>query len=72
MTFISKRELTPEEKACLNKKGTEDFSIAHLEEIAVRSLLHDKTYAEVVQEMIDHSKLFKKNFDEDADAGMGF
>lgn len=71
LTFISKRDLTDEEKESIGRKGTEEFSVAHLEEIAVRSLLHDKSYAEVIQEMIDHSKLFKKNF-EDRKSGMGF
>jgi hypothetical protein len=71
LSFISKRELTDEEKDCIGRKGTEEFSVAHLEEIAVRSLLHDKTYMEVVQEMIDHTKLFKKNFEEKK-GGVGF
>jgi len=71
LSFISKRELTDEEKDSIGRKGTEEFSVAHLEEIAVRSLLHDKSYAEVIQEMIDHTKLFKKNFD-DSKGSMGF
>jgi SpoVK/Ycf46/Vps4 family AAA+-type ATPase len=72
LTFIAKRELTDEEKESIGRKGTEDFSVAHLEEIAIRSLLHDKTYMEVIQEMIDHTKLFKKNFEEKGSAGFGF
>src|ERR1035437_5600418 len=71
LAFISKRELTGDEKDCVGMKGTEGFSIAHLEEIAVRSLLHDKTYREVVQELIDHSKRFKKNFEDKKGLGMG-
>lgn len=71
LTFISKRDLTDDEKECLGRKGTEDFSVAHLEEIAVRSLLHDKTYMEVVQEMIDHTKLFNKAFEEKGGVGFG-
>jgi ATP-dependent 26S proteasome regulatory subunit len=71
LTFISKRELSDEEKECIGRKGTEEFSDAHLEEIAVRSLLHDKSYSVVVQEMIEHSKLFKKNFEERS-GSMGF
>lgn len=71
LTFISKRELTDDEKDCLGRKGTENFSVAHLEEIAVRSLLHDKTYPEVVREMIDHSKLFDKSFEEGGSMGFG-
>ena len=70
LSFISKRELTDEEKESIGKRGTEEFSVAHLEEIAVRSLLHDKTYVQVIQEMIDHTKLFKKNFEERN--GVGF
>jgi len=69
--FISKRELTPEEKECVGMKGSEDFSIAHLEEIAVRSLLHDKTYKQVVTELVEHSKKFKKNFEEKNSLGLG-
>jgi SpoVK/Ycf46/Vps4 family AAA+-type ATPase len=64
LAFISKRELTDEERACLGAKGAENFSIAHLEEIAVRSELHDKTYPQVVQELIEHSKRFSKNFED--------
>jgi AAA+ superfamily predicted ATPase len=72
LAFISKRELTDEEKDCIGRKGTEDFSVAHLEEVAVRSLLHDKSYSDVVDEMIAHTKLFKKNFEEKGDVGFGF
>lgn len=71
LTFIAKRELNDEEKSALGRKGTEDFSIAHLEEIAIRSLLHDKTYTQVIQELIDHKKLFKNAF-EGRDSSVGF
>jgi len=71
LAFISKRELTKEEKAAVGQKGTENFSIAHLEEIAVRSLLHDKTYKQVIDELIEHSKRFKKNFEETRAMGIG-
>lgn len=71
LAFISKRELNDEEKECVGWRGTEDFSVAHLEEVAVRSLLHDKTYPEVVREMIEHSKRFKKGFEERDAVGFG-
>ena len=64
MEFICKRELTEEEKTALGKKGTEQFSVAHLEEIAVRSELHDKTYSQVIDELIKHKELFSKDFEE--------
>lgn len=72
LTFISKRDLSQEEKDCVGAKGTENFSIAHLEEIAVRSLLHDKTYPQVVEELVNHSKKYKKNFeDKNSSLGLG-
>lgn len=73
MKFICKRDLNQEEQDCLGIKGSEEFSVAHLEEIAVRAELDDKTHAEVIQEMIDHTKLFKRDFeDKKGRMGMGF
>lgn len=63
MRFISKRELSAEEQECLALNGTENFSVAHLEEIVIRSELDDKTYAQVVREIVDHQKLFKSSFE---------
>ena len=72
MRFISKRELVKEEEDCLGVKGTEEFSIAHLEEIAVRAELHDKSYAQVVDELIKHKQLFQRDFEErNKTVGMG-
>lgn len=65
MEFIAKRPLNDEEKEALGSKGTEEFSVAHLEEIAVRSLLHDKSYKEVVKELVDHKELFNRDFEEE-------
>lgn len=71
MEFIAKRQLFPDERECLGAAGTEEFSIAHLEEIAVRSELHDKSYPEVVRELVEHSKMFKRDF-EDREKNLGF
>jgi AAA+ superfamily predicted ATPase len=72
MKFIAKRDITEEEANAITQKGTDEFSIAHLEEIAVRALLHEKTYAEVVKELLDHTKLFKRDFAErDTRMGIG-
>lgn len=71
LEFISKRQLTEDEvDAISNIKGVENFSIAHLGEIAVRALLHEKTYRQVIQELIDHSKKYKKSFQDKK--GLGF
>jgi SpoVK/Ycf46/Vps4 family AAA+-type ATPase len=71
LTFISKRDLDEDEKAAIGSKGTEEFSIAHLEEIAVRALLHDKSYPVVIKELVDHSKRYKKAFEKDKGVGFG-
>ena len=64
MEFICKRSLSVDENNALATKGSEEFSVAHLEEIAVRAELDDKSHAQVIQEMIDHTKLFKRDFEE--------
>jgi hypothetical protein len=70
--FIAQRPLTDEDKAALNQKGVEEFSIAHLGEIVIRADLDDKTYPQVIKELLDHSKRFKKGFEEARALGLGF
>jgi ATP-dependent 26S proteasome regulatory subunit len=65
LEFIAKREASAEEKDALAGKGTENFSIAHIKEIVVRSRLHDKTIPVVIKELVDHSKKFKRNFEKE-------
>lgn len=63
--FLAKRPLTEEEKEALNgakNKGAENFSIAHLQEIVIRSRLHQKSIDTVVKDLIEHSKRFKTDF----------
>ncbi|MEM4726290.1 MAG: ATP-binding protein [Nitrososphaerales archaeon] len=62
--FLCKRPLSEEEKEALKLKEVDDFSIAHLEEVVVRAELHDKTYAQVIKELIDHRALFNRDFEE--------
>lgn len=63
--FIAKRALTEEEKHALNEsnnKNVKNFSVAHLQEIVIRSRLHNKSISKVVKELIDHSARFKIDF----------
>lgn len=62
LEFIEGRPLTFEEKDALALKGADDFSIAHLNEIAVRADLDGKTFPEVIRELIEHSKRFDNAF----------
>lgn len=69
--FIAKRPLSKEELDSLNNPKIKDFSIAHLEEVVVRSMLHDKTFEEVIQEILEHKKRFNKGFEEKGNLGIG-
>jgi SpoVK/Ycf46/Vps4 family AAA+-type ATPase len=70
ISFFAKRELTEEEIAVISKKELEELSVAHLKEVVVRSRLHDKTFAEVVKELLEHSKKVKKDFTSNKGMGM--
>ena len=71
LEFVVKRLLTDEERAAITSKGTETFSIAHIEEIAVRAELHDKSFKTVVDELIAHTEIFNKGF-ADKKTSLGF
>ncbi len=70
MEFIAERRLDDAEKEAIKKASKEEFSIAHLQEVVVRSLLEDKTFTEVVNELIKHKKKFKDGF-QDPVRGIG-
>lgn len=72
MEFFAQRDLTQEEKSALGHKDVEEFSIAHLEEVIIRSELHDKKTSEVIQELVNHKKRFKRGFEKERQAfGLG-
>ncbi len=69
--FIAKRELTDAEKDALFADSAKDLSIAHLEEVVVRSLLHEKTIPQVLKELHEHKEKFNAAFQKPKNA-MGF
>jgi hypothetical protein len=71
MTFIAKRELTDNEKNAFKVPGANKLSIAHLNEIVVRSLLHDKSFEDIIKEMIAHQERVKKSFEKRGSMGIG-
>jgi SpoVK/Ycf46/Vps4 family AAA+-type ATPase len=71
LNFICKRDLTQEEVDAIKQKGANEFSIAHLEEIVVRAELHDKSYPQVIKELIEHSARYKKAFSKQKSLGLG-
>lgn len=62
MAFIAKRELTADEILALSDKKASGFSIAHLEEIVVRSMIHDKSFRTVIEELHAHTTKYKSGF----------
>ena len=71
LEFIAKRELTDQEKKLFSSKECDGLSIAHLDEVVVRSLLHDKTISETIKEILNHKKLVAAAF-ENIKRGLGF
>jgi SpoVK/Ycf46/Vps4 family AAA+-type ATPase len=69
LEFIAKRPITEDERKAITGRGTDKFSIAHIEEVVVRAELHDKTFQEVVDEIIAHQRSFKKGFYEVPEVG---
>lgn len=69
--FIAKRPLSEEEKQAFGTKGAENFSIAHIKEVIIRSRLHDKSYQDVINELVAHSKRFKEGFEDPKTVSLG-
>ena len=68
--FISNREMLPEEETAIRSKEADGFSIAHIEEVIVRSLLHDKTIEQVIRELDNIRQKQKAGYE--APKKMGF
>jgi len=68
--FIAKRPLTKEERDAFSSIGARTLSIAHLNEIVIRSELHDKTFAAIIKEMADHQARVKTSFDKRGRMGL--
>jgi AAA+ superfamily predicted ATPase len=71
MEFIAKRDLTDEEKKAISTKDCDSFSIAHLEETIVRSLLHRKSLVQTIKEVVDERKFAEKAFEKSKKLGFG-
>jgi SpoVK/Ycf46/Vps4 family AAA+-type ATPase len=65
--FIAKRDLTEEEEQELRNSHYDDFSVAHLKETVIRSMLHQKSIKEVLKELIEHKKKFASSFENEED-----
>jgi ATP-dependent 26S proteasome regulatory subunit len=70
--FISKRELSEEDIEAAKLAAKNQFSIAHLQEIVVRSLLDDVSMMVVVKQLVKHKERFKNAFQDIKKLGLGF
>lgn len=71
LSFISKRDLTDEEKEAAKLAAKNKFSIAHLQEVVIRSILDETTFLDVVKQLVDHKEKFKNSFQEAKHMGFG-
>lgn len=62
VSHIAGRELTLLETAALESKKSDGLSIAHLSEIVIRAELHDKSFADVIEEMKGHKARIERAF----------
>lgn len=72
LKFIAKRDLTEEEVESGKLASKNKFSIAHLQEIVVRSMLDDSSFMEVTKQLIKHKERFQESFQETKKMGIGF
>jgi len=64
LAFISDTKLSAEDIEAAGKAAKHKFSISHLQEIVVRSLLDEITMLEACEQLIAHKKRFKEAFQE--------
>lgn len=63
LKFFMGRDLSEAEMDAIQMKAAKSLSIAHIKEIVIRHRLHDKTVAEIIDEMIAHTERFKEGFE---------
>jgi len=66
--FIGNKDLDDRAKSALKEFG-KDFSIAHLDEIVIRSRLRKVHIAETIEEIRKHRDLFNNDFEENNEVG---
>jgi len=71
LKFIAGKKLTEDDKQAAKLSAKNKFSIAHLQEAVVRSLLDDITVLEATQQLIKHKKKYQKAFSDTKAMGLG-
>jgi hypothetical protein len=68
--FLSKSELSEEDKKAILNKDLNEFSVAHLKELVLRTKRDGKSYTEVVKDLKSLKDRFKKGFDNKKEFGL--
>ena len=71
MEFITKAELSEDDKKIIRSKDCDTFSTAYLKEIFIRSQLDGTSIVEVVAQLKNHQKRLENDFDDSPPMGMG-
>jgi replication-associated recombination protein RarA len=72
LEFIAEKKLEGEDKKVPKLAAENEFSIAHLQEVVVRSKIDDITIFESAQQLVEHKKRFKDGFSKIPKRKMGF
>lgn len=71
LSFFSKNDATPDDLELISDNKAKGFSPAHIREIVIRSKIHDKTYTEVINEMMNEIKVYENGFEKPKKMGAG-
>lgn len=71
LAFIAKRDLNEEEREAAKTAAKNGFSIAHLQEVVVRSLLDDISMLAAVKQLVKHKERFRNAFQDVKRLGIG-
>lgn len=72
LEFFSGQEVDEETAKLLKNVKCKAFSPAHIKEIVIRSAIYDKTFKEVIEELIKEIENYNKAFTDQAKLGLSF
>lgn len=72
LDFFLKERVTDEMRTAIKSNKCQDFTPAHIREIALRMDLYEKTGEQVIKDMANEIEEYKKNFSKKKAMGFGF
>ena len=71
LNFFSKDDATEDDLVLIENDKAKGFSPAHIREVVIRAKIYDKTYSEVIKEMMKEIKTFENAFEKPKTMGGG-